>query len=184
MRVFFKIVGVVLALLAGSSMAAFADVDAIAADMKAKELACRGQAPLTRKSADCIRSCANAARNVTNLTISPDARQISVDTCSKYHAAAGFTADAAATVPGERFDERLTDASAMGAYCVAAIDELGCPVEPSGPNWQQKNAACAHAKGCSMSCPKAEAKGKHWARSLKGCEESYAFVKEVLTSTK
>ena len=133
--------------------------NAIAAELNEKGRACHQEIPNNTPGAQtCWRTCASYARIVRNaLEALPSIRLAKmVEECNGLAANLGTATTSAPTQatipPAPDYSARAATMPSKAAYCQQAEARIGCPVDPSEPNWFKREQMCNTARGCRQGC--------------------------------
>lgn len=155
-------------------------------DMSAKSRTCKAGMARIEGATECFRTCANNARTLQNSTgLAADAVAAMQADCDALYAVAQ-QGEAVAPPAAPDYAGRAAALPAKAAYCRQAEASMGCPVDPSEPNWVKREQMCNTARGCSR-CDDAGLVSRLTSNPvsrdvmmLNRCEENHGLVKDWL----
>ena len=160
--------------------------EAARVELSAKSRECKEQGGKVAGAMDCFRTCAMSARTVQNSTgLAAEAvAQMQAECDAKYRFAQTGTAAPVPAAPD--YSGRAAALPAKAAYCRQAEARMGCPVDPSEPNWVKREQMCNTAKACGRCGDAGLVKrlsttpARRDTMMLDSCEENHDAVKAWL----
>ncbi|WP_143435484.1 hypothetical protein [Henriciella aquimarina] len=136
--------------LSGPSAAQGGAYGDIIAEMQAKADACAAIQPASKPALRCTMACKASIRTLeTSASLTSDQVASIRDKCDRFHANSGRRpVSQPAPATGPSVAARAATMPEKAAWCQSAEARMGCPVDPSEPNWRKREQMCNTAKAC------------------------------------